>query len=166
MKLDGGGGTHKATTTHKQKPDGTREVSHSVEQTLPDMMRRAKVNKAQTPSHPRPLATDRVHHAIIGRDQQPVNTIADTLRMLREARQQIDPVPLDSGAFAGDGRFERPAPLDSLMPPDNSTAAAGNTSPQQVLTPAQLWMRDNFPHNELVPRYKGGLRGQLNVGNA
>lgn len=161
----GGGGKHKATTTHKSKPDGTKEVSHSVEQTLPDMMRRARKTKAPMSHH----SSERAHQAVIHGQQ--TGSIADTLRMLRDARQQVNmdtaPQADISGAFAGDGTLERPAPLNSLMPEGILEApAAGGGNTLTPSDPGQAWLLQQLK-NRLVPRYKGGAANRINhnVGN-
>lgn len=153
-----GGGKHKATTTQKTKPDGTREVSHSVEQSIPDMMRHArKRTPEKAPMSHR--SSERIHAAVVGHNTDQTRDIASTLAMLKAARQQVSP-----DAFAGDGTLERPAPMMDSFTPEQMSAAAG-TGP--LLTPGdpqQQWLLDQM-RSRLVPRYKGG-RIQQNVGNA
>lgn len=165
MNLDAGGSA-RATTTHKTKPDGSREVSHTVEQkSASAMLQRTKprqtAEKPQMPHHKEVSvgrSSDKLHHAIIARAMGNVGggderSLAETLQMLRSIRLN---------SLAGDGRLERPAPLDGAMQwgdGTNGMLGSGGAGGAATVSPQDFpgaWDAQH-PGHSLIPRYKGGL---------
>jgi hypothetical protein len=152
VRLDERGKTV-AMTKHKVKPDGTRELSHSIQREeapkIAQLMHRAKTRKTassnrqkyedgtdKTPMPTRDLRTRRPRRRINAleamtgqRGEAPIGAnMMKTVAALRRARIAANREQLlESGAFEGEGNLERAAPRnrnrESYML--NETAAGG-----------------------------------------
>src|SRR5882672_5782595 len=150
------GGSQRATTTHKTKPDGSREVSHTVEhKSAVDALKRTRPTQQGKRSQNLHRNSDQLHHAIIARGMgggDAPSSLADTLRMLKSVRLKADyGLP---NAYTGASSQERPAPAVGLGPravapevyeqspgfPQDEMAGRRDLSP--VLTPQQAWLQN------------------------
>jgi len=147
MRLREGGGTRK-TLVHKEKPDGTRELKHTIES-----LRNAPHGKTRQTGQ-RPKRRKRTDEGGMSRRRpepqfkelpyekftdHPLLRAADDIGRAPLRRSLVDIISnrrdmIDPGAFAGEGDLERPAPAYRNTPgvPDG-LGRAGSTSPVPVL---------------------------------
>jgi hypothetical protein len=130
-----------ALTTRKTKPDGSHEVTHKVEHSFDPIphLRKMKPPPHQTfRSIGKDAAASRDTHAMIvhgGTAHRHGTSLADTIRQLRDYRMRS---LIDRGAFAGNGRDERPAPDYSEDPGQAGLPFSGSAPPL---------MNPSFPNN-------------------